>query len=64
MPNPDRSTRISPHDLEEVSKFSEYLEDIGKLPPKEFVAKYQAYMGLNDAEAAAYIAREEARRDA
>lgn len=50
--------RISQHDLQEVSKFAEYLEDIGTLPPTEFVAKYQEYMGLSDAETAAYLARE------
>ena len=53
--------RLSDHDVREVVMFMEYLGDIGKLPPREFVAKYQEYMGLSDAEAAAYIQREEQR---
>ena len=51
--------RLSEHDVKEVVQFQECLADMRELKPREFVRKYQDYLGLNDAEAEAYIKRME-----
>jgi hypothetical protein len=56
-----RAKLLSTHDVKEIVLFQEYLADIGTLSPREFVAKHQQYMGLNDAEAEAYVDQEEKR---
>lgn len=52
--------RLSDHDVQEVVKFQEYLHDINSgMSYADFAAKYQEYMGLSDAEVAAWIKKQE-----
>lgn len=49
--------RLSDHDVAEVEKFRQHLEDMQTMPREDFYRKYQEYMGLSDAELKAALSQ-------
>lgn len=46
---------LSEHDVQEVVKFQEHLNDMRTMNRADFGRKYQEYMGLSDAELKAWV---------